>query len=119
MTYRGRVKNGVIVLDQRAELPEGQEVSVRVLRASKGKAARRLPTFYERMKEFAGAVQGPPDLADNHDHYLHGRPRSRAKLRKKSQTLHDLLKPVIGKAKGLPVDAAINHNHHLRGLPKK
>ena len=30
----------------------------------------------ERLKRFAGAVQGlPRDMAQNHDHYLHGRPK--------------------------------------------
>jgi hypothetical protein len=29
-----------------------------------------------RLKEFAGAAQGlPTDMARNHDHYLHGRPK--------------------------------------------
>ena len=34
-------------------------------------------------------------------------------------TLYERLKPVIGKAKGLPPDAALNHDHYLYGLPKK
>jgi len=30
----------------------------------------------QRLKRFAGAVQGlPSDMARNHDHYLHGRPK--------------------------------------------
>jgi mRNA-degrading endonuclease RelE of RelBE toxin-antitoxin system len=29
-----------------------------------------------RLKKFAGAVRGlPADMAENHDHYLHGRPK--------------------------------------------
>jgi hypothetical protein len=34
-------------------------------------------------------------------------------------TLYDRLKPVIGKAKGLPADLAINHDHYLHGQPKR
>lgn len=34
-------------------------------------------------------------------------------------TLYERLKPVIGKAKGLPPDAALNHDHYLYGLPKR
>jgi hypothetical protein len=30
----------------------------------------------QRLKQFAGAVRGlPSDMARNHDHYLHGRPK--------------------------------------------
>ena len=30
----------------------------------------------KRLKRFSGAVQGlPSDMARNHDHYLHGRPK--------------------------------------------
>ena len=30
----------------------------------------------QALREIAGAVEGlPPDYAENHDHYLHGRPR--------------------------------------------
>jgi hypothetical protein len=77
MTYRGRVKNGVVVLDDPSALPDGTEVSVRPLKSRqpgrrKGKA--RPQSLYERMKPFIGAVSGlPHDLAENHDHYLHGR----------------------------------------------
>ena len=80
MTYRGRVKNGVVVLDDPSALPEGTEVSVRPVKGrSKGgrKAKAEHPhTLHDRMKPFIGAVSGlPHDLAENHDHYLHGRPK--------------------------------------------
>ena len=68
MTYRGRVKNGVIVLEQPANLPEGAEVEV----VPAGDAAS-LPTLAERYKDFIGRIDGlPRDLAENHDHYIHG-----------------------------------------------
>ena len=35
------------------------------------------------------------------------------------ESLYDLLKPVIGAAKGLPPDASINVDHYLYGQPKK
>ncbi len=41
------------------------------------------------------------------------------KTRRQPPTLYERLKPVIGKAKGLPPDAALNHDHYLYGLPKK
>jgi len=41
------------------------------------------------------------------------------KARSQPPTLYERLKPVIGKAKGLPPDAALNHDHYLHGLPRK
>jgi len=78
MTYRGKVKNGVVVLDDPKAIPEGAEVSVRPLKgnARKGGGKGRPATMYERYKRFIGKAKGlPADLAINHDHYLHGRPK--------------------------------------------
>ena len=79
MTYRGHVKNGVVVLDQSAELPEGMPVEVTPLGRSNVAAsqAEAMPTLYERLKDVIGTVEGPPDLADNHDHYLYGVPKKK------------------------------------------
>ena len=78
MTYKGYVKNGVIVLDEPADLKDGDRVSVRPLRTSRKppkKAARPL-TLYERLKDVVGIVKGmPSDFARNHDHYIHGTPK--------------------------------------------
>ncbi|HPD17635.1 MAG TPA: hypothetical protein PLE19_22070 [Planctomycetota bacterium] len=79
MTYKGHVKNGLVVLDEPASLREGERVSVRPLRR------RRRPE--------------PQD--------------------EQAPTLYDELKPVIGKAKGLPADAARNHDHYLYGMPRR
>ena len=35
------------------------------------------------------------------------------------KSLYELLKPVIGKAKGLPPDFSVNHDHYLYGTPKR
>jgi hypothetical protein len=76
VTHKGHVKNGMVVLDEPVKLPEGQRVSVRVMRGG-GKRARKknaLPTLYEQLKPVIGIAKGlPSDLAENHDHYLHGR----------------------------------------------
>ena len=78
VTYKGYVKNGVIVLDEPADLKDEDRVSVRPLRTgrkSSGKAARPL-TLYERLKDVVGIVKGmPSDFARNHDHYIHGTPK--------------------------------------------
>lgn len=72
MTYRGRVKDGVVVLSRNAKLAEGTEVRIEPVKKPKKK---RLTTGEEMLK-FAGIARGlPSDLARNHDHYLHGLPR--------------------------------------------
>ncbi len=71
MTYRGRVKNGVIVLDEPMTLPEGAEVEV-----SPTSQDLSEPTWAEVFKDLIGKAEGlPPDMARNHDHYIHGAPR--------------------------------------------
>lgn len=73
MTYRGRVKGGVVVLDSPAVLPEGLEVEVQP------RVADAQPkTIYERLRSVIGSVEGPADLARNHDHYAHGTPKQEA-----------------------------------------
>ena len=79
MVYRGRVKNGVVVLEGRARPEDGTRVTVRAVR----KAARP------------------------------------SRKKKRPMTLYERLKPLIGKAKGLPPDASINIDHYLYGLPKR
>ncbi len=67
MTYRGHIQNGTVVLDELVPLPEGTLVEVDV----RAPAAR---TLLERFAGLVGACpELPPDMAQNHDHYLHGR----------------------------------------------
>jgi hypothetical protein len=76
MVYRGRVKNGVVVLDDPVQLPEGTEVEVDLLIRSTGESLEGAPTLYDRLKPVIGMAEGlPADLAENHDHYLHGTPK--------------------------------------------
>jgi predicted DNA-binding antitoxin AbrB/MazE fold protein len=73
MVYRGHVENGVIRLQDAPDLPEGVEVEVRVLGEESSEKAGEIPSLYERLKDVVGKAEGlPPDLAENHDHYLHG-----------------------------------------------
>lgn len=68
MTYRRRVKNGVIVLTPPASLPEGAEVEVAPLADD-----QPAPTLAERYKSIIGIIEAlPSDMAENHDHYIHG-----------------------------------------------
>jgi len=47
------------------------------------------------------------------------RPRRPEPDEGQAPTLYDELKPIIGKARGLPPDAARNHDHYLYGMPRK
>ena len=70
MTYRGHVENGVVVLDDPVELPEGAVVQVDLAEEE------QIPTLAERLKDIIGIAEGlPSDLAENHDHYAHGKPK--------------------------------------------
>ncbi len=68
MTYRGHVKQGVIVLDPPAQLPEGAEVEVRASEQISADA-----TWAEVLRDVIGQAEGlPADSSVNHDHYLYG-----------------------------------------------
>jgi hypothetical protein len=71
---RGRVHNGVVVLEAQVVLREGTEVAVEPLPQTnkKGKTAKR-PTVSRALASLAGKAKGlPPDAARNVDHYLYG-----------------------------------------------
>ncbi len=70
--YTGEVRNGVIVLDEGTPaLPEGMKVLV-----EPAGIRRELDALQELLFGVAGKAQGlPEDLAEQHDHYLHGQPR--------------------------------------------
>ena len=77
MSYLGRVRDGTVVLDEGAGMPEGVPVKIDLLDeptdATLGQSAT---TLAERYKDMIGIVSGlPPDMARNHDHYLYGAPK--------------------------------------------
>ncbi len=76
MSFRGRVQGGIVVLDEPRPLPEGAAVRVEILSAElepplldeDGRTlGEKDSTTRERSQDFR-----PADLAQNHDHYLHG-----------------------------------------------
>jgi hypothetical protein len=76
MTYGGRVKNGVIVLDPPVALPEGCQVEVLTVLDESGSVAPATPTLAERYAAIIGIVQDlPADLSEQHDHSIDGAPR--------------------------------------------
>ena len=71
MTLQGTIVNGSIVLDEPVALPNGSRVEVEV------KAhARAVSPLGEALLKLAGTAVGlPEDMAQQHDHYLHGTPK--------------------------------------------
>ncbi len=76
MTYRGKFVRGTVILPQDVEIPEGAEVEVTPVPVQgSGGQPEEGPTLYEMLKDFVGVCEGPEDLAENHDHYIHGTPK--------------------------------------------
>ncbi len=82
--YTGKICNGVVVFDAVAPLPEGTKVRVEtvdrfdVLTAESSSdpivGTRTMLLAWARKAEVT-APPLPADLAENHDHYAHGKPR--------------------------------------------
>jgi hypothetical protein len=75
MHYRGHVKNGVVVLDEVATLPEGIEVKIEIPSETEGPPIldENGETLGQKLLKHAGKAVGlPADLAVNHDHCLCG-----------------------------------------------
>ncbi len=78
MTYRGRVKNGVVVLESGVRLREGMDVRVEPMGETEGttESPEEARQLRDGLLAFSGVIkEGPSDMARNHDHYLHGTPR--------------------------------------------
>lgn len=77
MKYKGHVKNGVVLLDDPLDIPDGSPVLVlRVDTDGVGDTATAEKTLYDALEPFIVAAEGlPEDMALNHDHYLHGMPK--------------------------------------------
>ncbi len=73
-TYTAEVKNGVVVFDEGVPPPpEGARLRIEVVAETAGPRRR---TLSERLASVVGRAEGlPTDLADQHDHYLHGQPK--------------------------------------------
>ena len=70
MPYHGHIQNGVVVLDEPVPLPNGTEVRIEPV------DSERRPTLAERFRNVIGTVPDlPSDMAENHDHYVHGTPK--------------------------------------------
>lgn len=71
MSYLGTIENGVVVLPPEAHLAEGTKVRVETVENDEA-----VPTLEQLLAPLAGQATGlPSDLAEQHDHYLHGTSR--------------------------------------------
>ena len=72
MSYLGKVKNGVVVLEGEVALADGTIVRVEPVEPGQSPNV----SLGGRLARLAGKATGlPSDLARNHDHYLYGRSR--------------------------------------------
>lgn len=75
MVYQGIIQNGMLLLDDGVQLPEGAPVRVELLNQDTPQAARSpKDDILFRMGEYA-VDTGIPDLAVNINHYLYGHPK--------------------------------------------
>jgi hypothetical protein len=92
MTYKGKVENGVILVEEGVRLPEGAEVQIEL--AEDGKSANDMtgePTIGQKLAALGRWAETQPcdlptDLAENHDHYLHGLPKKPSRLVKENRS---------------------------------
>jgi hypothetical protein len=70
VTYRGTVKNGVVVLPPEAKLPDGAEVEV-----SPVETVSSDPAFLRELLRLSKDRDWPADFALNHAHYVKGHPQ--------------------------------------------
>ena len=74
MIYRGRVRGGVVVLDDpEAKIPEGMAVRIEPLAESMASEGEELDPVFT-MGDLA-VETGVPDLSVNIDYYLYGHPK--------------------------------------------
>jgi hypothetical protein len=81
MTYKGKVENGVILVEEGVRLPEGAEVQIELADGVQPpNDVSDEPTIGQKLAALARKYESlpcdlPEDLAINHDHYLHGMPK--------------------------------------------
>jgi hypothetical protein len=72
-TYLGEFRDGVVVFEGTPPaLPTGTRVRIVPVEVD----VQSTPTLAERLKSVIGIAKGlPVDLAEQHDHYIHGTPK--------------------------------------------
>ena len=67
VSYKGTVKNGVVILPPEAQLPDGATVEVKLVTAPAAD-----PPFLQELLKLAKDRDWPEDFALNHAHYAKG-----------------------------------------------
>ncbi len=77
-TYTGEFRDGVVVFDDGTPpLPEGARLRVELIKET---PERRGRTLADRLAPIIGIAEGlPADMAEQHDHDIHGTPRREEK----------------------------------------
>lgn len=73
MTMRGTIVGGVVVLETESSFPDGSEVVVQLVEQPIRQDAELSAVL---LRHAGRGTNLPADLAENHDHYAHGKPRS-------------------------------------------
>jgi hypothetical protein len=74
MGITATVENDTIKLPPGVEMPDGTKVFIAPTEV-RHTTETPLQTFAERYAEFIGILDGPEDLAEQHDHYASGSPK--------------------------------------------
>lgn len=70
MTYRGHIQNGVVILDEKVDLPDGTVVRIEPIVGAQTKS------LADQFADVIGTVPDLPcDMSEQHDHYIHGTPK--------------------------------------------
>ena len=94
MTFRGHIKDGKVVVDDRIDLPNGTEVDIR---PAEGMTSRK------------SKAKGATSRAKS----------ARKSGREKGETLLDRYAAIVGIGRDLPRDLAAQHDHYARGTRKR
>lgn len=111
MTYRGTVRNGIVELEPGATLPEGTQVQVTTVPAEHPADDDEKHPL-RRYAKMSFDADLPPDLSEQHDHYLYGAP---------TRVLEPPAEPPLMKyarlarKTGLPSDFSVQHDHYIHG----
>jgi hypothetical protein len=71
MSITAIVENNTIKLP--VHVPDGTRAEI-ILKTD-AKAEPQEGSFFDSMRELIGSIEGPADMAAEHDHYAHGAPR--------------------------------------------
>jgi hypothetical protein len=70
VSFKGTVKNGVVILPPEAKLPDGTAVEVKLMMVPTAD-----PPFLQELLKLAKDRDWPADFALNHSHYTKGHPK--------------------------------------------